>query len=157
MINIFNPIINSAKKTWKGEEKFWKVFWLWGVLLYLVGFVFFVMSSSQFMNYIVLAISIYNFFLISPIFIASIIKRNIKNIKINNKFLRIVMLILILTIPFMLFVHVGAGWILTSFGFGKIISFDWVFLPAALSVIFLNILFYKNLNHQLKLIKPCHN
>ena len=37
-----NPIIknitNSAIKAWNGEEKLWKVFWLWGVLFYISSF-----------------------------------------------------------------------------------------------------------------------
>lgn len=31
-MSIFQAIINSAKKAWRGEEKLWKVFWLWGVV-----------------------------------------------------------------------------------------------------------------------------
>jgi hypothetical protein len=36
-LSIQNPIhalISSAKKAWRGEEALWKVFWLWGVLIY---------------------------------------------------------------------------------------------------------------------------
>jgi hypothetical protein len=42
MINIFTAIKNSYFKSLKGEEKLWKVIWLWGVFLYVgsiaVGF-----------------------------------------------------------------------------------------------------------------------
>jgi len=31
---ILKNITNSAIKAWNGEEKLWKVFWLWGVFLY---------------------------------------------------------------------------------------------------------------------------
>ena len=37
-MNIIKTIINSAKKAWRGEEKLWIVFWLWGVLLYFGSF-----------------------------------------------------------------------------------------------------------------------
>ena len=33
-----SPILNSAIKAWNGEEKLWKVFWLWGGLLYISSF-----------------------------------------------------------------------------------------------------------------------
>ena len=33
-----SPILNSAIKAWNGEEKLWKVFWLWGGLFYISNF-----------------------------------------------------------------------------------------------------------------------
>ena len=33
-----SPILNSAIKAWNGEEKLWKVFWLWGGVLYILSF-----------------------------------------------------------------------------------------------------------------------
>ena len=33
-----SPILNSAIKAWNGEEKLWKVFWLWGVFFYISSF-----------------------------------------------------------------------------------------------------------------------
>ncbi len=38
-MNVFKEVLNSLKKTWRGEEKFWKVFWLWGVLGNLIVWV----------------------------------------------------------------------------------------------------------------------
>ena len=35
---ILKNITNSAIKAWNGEEKLWKVFWLWGVLFYISSF-----------------------------------------------------------------------------------------------------------------------
>ena len=35
---IIKNITNSAIKAWNGEEKLWKVFWLWGVLFYTSSF-----------------------------------------------------------------------------------------------------------------------
>jgi hypothetical protein len=32
---MFRKIKESFKKSWKGEEKLWKVFWIWGVPIYL--------------------------------------------------------------------------------------------------------------------------
>ena len=32
-------IIGSVRKAWRGEERLWKVFWLWFVLLYPMSFV----------------------------------------------------------------------------------------------------------------------
>ena len=36
-MKIFTAIKESFFKSLKGEEKLWKVFWLWGVLLYVVS------------------------------------------------------------------------------------------------------------------------
>jgi hypothetical protein len=36
-MNIFKKIIEKAKQAIRGEERLWKVFWLWGVLLYVVS------------------------------------------------------------------------------------------------------------------------
>jgi hypothetical protein len=38
-MNIFSGVVTSFKRSWKGEEKFWKVFWIWGVLLYCISLI----------------------------------------------------------------------------------------------------------------------
>lgn len=36
---MFKSILNSAKKSWRGKERLWKVFWLWFCVLYPASFV----------------------------------------------------------------------------------------------------------------------
>ena len=50
MTIIIQKIKDSYFKTLRGEEKLWKVFWLWGVLIYLtaipIGSFFFIIQKS---------------------------------------------------------------------------------------------------------------
>ena len=43
-MNPFIAVSNSLKKSWRGEEKLWKVFWLWGVLGNVVVWLCFLFS-----------------------------------------------------------------------------------------------------------------
>jgi hypothetical protein len=43
-----SPILNSAIKAWNGEEKPWKVFWLWGVFFYTSSFCVILFKSRFF-------------------------------------------------------------------------------------------------------------
>ncbi len=48
-IIFFDKIINSAKLAWKGEERLWKIFWLWGLTLSVIYLsTFFVMTKTIF-------------------------------------------------------------------------------------------------------------
>ncbi len=45
-MNVFKAVLNSLKKTWSGEEKFWKVFWLWGILGNILFWWLFIIINS---------------------------------------------------------------------------------------------------------------
>ena len=152
MKNILSPIINSVKKSWRGEENFWKVFWLWGVLLYFVMLALFLVCLLPSTCNIYRIIMMYNFFLILPIILALVIKRNIKNIKVKNRVLKIIVITFVLSVPLILSVNIAIGWGLFGFGLGNIIDRDQIFFPILISVIIFNFLFYRKIKYQIKLI-----
>ena len=94
---IIKSIINSAKKAWNGEEKLWKVFWLWGVGGYflIISFLFLYSWSTFDQKNIAipplfLEVFLYCIFLtlVIPLGMVKLFNKNIKNINIKNKFLR---------------------------------------------------------------------
>lgn len=118
---MFKVIKDSAKKAWKGEERLWKVFWLWGVLLYPTSFLigaFLVkptISLSQVSPFITFVIALFmgicgaTMIIIYPvIFIASIF-RCIKNRSGHNKSIgnAAIIAILLIFIP----LHLCYSWI----------------------------------------------
>jgi len=158
-IIFFDKIINSAKLAWKGEESFWKVFWLWGFLLYFVAFILFVstafptndfvytMAKKTYMQPLVIIL----FFYVLPFFITTIIKRNIKNIKIKTNILRRISLafILIFVTPF-LSVHLFFTLSFLMWASKNTVVF-FVSL-VSICVLTMNFLFYRKIRSQIKLI-----
>ena len=102
-MTIIKSIVNSAKKAWNGEEKLWKVFWLWGVGVYVGSPIIIILSEwlledlslssfrilpflklEDFVWLIFAAMLLYS----NPYIVCSFINRNIKNIDVKNRFLR---------------------------------------------------------------------
>lgn len=121
--NLFGKLKDSAVKSWRGEEKLWKVFLGWGILLYVVS-IFVGLQTiafyNNFRNYefifflkpFFLLISILGFILIfiyPIIFTVSILKCSLKS-KLIIKVLVAVLLILfsIFHISFSIFTIVGS-------------------------------------------------
>ncbi len=67
-------MISYLKKLWKGEEKLWKVFWLWGILGILISHML-IINFHQKYPYLVVVFSIY------PIFAGVLIWINSKSFK----------------------------------------------------------------------------
>ena len=108
MINPLIAIRNSYYKSLKGEEKLWKVIWLWGVLLYFVVLSLLFLYSWITFNperiFPLFSFSdiIYCIFLtlVMPLFMLKLFGRNIKNVNLKNRFLKkILALFLLFIIP----------------------------------------------------------
>ncbi len=102
MILFFDKITNSAKLAWKGEEKLWKAFWIWGILPYIAVILLSVLTSWIFYEtkpslHILSILKLEDFVLflyalvliyVLPSTILIISSRNMKNINIQNVHLR---------------------------------------------------------------------
>jgi hypothetical protein len=157
MINIFSPIINSAKRTWKGEEKFWKVFWLWGVLLYLsvfFGWVYFLITKTTFFGYRLREYSYLSFYIlpIMATLFSIIFLKNMNNCKIHL-FRKIILISALFFVSFFVLLKCLAIFLLVSFNPYSLMSSE-IRIVNSLIIIFLlffttffNYKFYKNLKY----------
>lgn len=157
MINIFSPIINSAKKTWKGEEKFWKVFWLWGVLLYFgsfSGWVYFLITKTTFFGYRLREyshISLYILPIMATLF-SIIFLKNVNNCKIRL-FKKTILILALFFVSFFVLVKCLIIFLLISFNPYSLISNEIRMVNFSVTIFLLfftiifNYKFYKNLNY----------
>lgn len=149
-------VINSAKLAWKGEEKLWKVFWLWSVVSYILFslmYIYFVLPvKNKLLNLptgiILFYMQVYVY--VIPVIICILTKRNLRNLYIENKIMKKIILffLLILFVPF-LSLHIFIfGFMPGHLGFA-ILSYDdentigitiWISL-----VLVFYILFYTNI------------
>lgn len=114
-MNVVKAVINSAKKAWRGEEKLWKVFWLWGVLAGIAT-IFLVENFNYYIFNLFMVFVYFPFFLIS-------LGRCAKNTDIeNDKIQRTVQVFVFLLIILgaltiiALIVSLVIGWILVCSG-----------------------------------------
>jgi hypothetical protein len=160
-MNVFSGVVTSFKRSWKGEEKFWKVFWIWGVLLYCISLIcyitIFVLITSNLISQIlgIFYIQLYSY--VVPILIIILIRRNIKNIKIKNKIMKILGLvfILIILIPYLSFHVFILGMLPGSLGWALMLGMDYTPIGGMIYIMFILLfyfLFYRNITFQIRLI-----
>ena len=169
MALFFDKIINSAKLAWKGEERLWKAFWLWGILPYIVVIllaaltswifyeikpslrIFSILKLEDFVLFLYSIIIVY----VAPISILVIASRNAKNISFSDSFLRRICIFfaLMLTPMFFSIIHlialsvtVGVGLTWGSGGSDSIIMYFTLLL--IFLTVYLNYRFYKNYKKQ---------
>ncbi len=156
MINIFNPIINSAKKTWKGEEKFWKVFWLWGVLLYFgifSGWLYFLITKTLFFGHHLHEYSRLILYILPIIatFFSIVFLKNMNNCRIHL-FRKTILILALFFISFFVLLKCLAIFLLViahhSTASGETVTLNiFIIIFLLFFTIFFNYKFYKNLNN----------
>ena len=95
-------ILSLAKRPWLGKEKLWKVFWLWGVLLYIVTIIiwsFYAFNPKPLPTFKDCVIFFILLIWFLPILICTMIRKNINNIDIHNFLIRRAIQYFVLSAP----------------------------------------------------------
>lgn len=102
-MNVVKAVVNSAKKSWNGEEKLWKVFWLWGIVLYITSNIVGLLAGYAFfpIRFIVGILGLIFIFIYPIILVVSAIKCA------KNTSLRIFKFLTFSFIPIFIYAHVN--------------------------------------------------